>query len=446
MRGYRVSTVLVLAVAACAPAAVVQGAQGEAAAGPPLTLQAALTEAVARNPELVALRRQFDVAAARVPQDRFLPAPTFEAQIWQWPIDTLSPKNANMYMFTFGQDIPGFGKRRLREAVAGTDAKLAEADIAVHARQVIDQVKQAYAELFLVRREIEVHHASVDLLRQLADVAQAKYAAGGLSQQDVLKAVLELSRIHDHLIGLEERAGLAEARLNTVLDRPPGAPVGPLETPREGVPLPSADALQQLALEQQPELKVARLAIERADAQLALVREEHKPDFSLRGGYFLMPGQRDSWSAGLGVSWPTAPWSRGRLAAREAEAMAETAAARARVRRVESALRLAVQEAYVRVRAAERRAALLRTTVLPQSRQTLEVSRIAYQADRTSLLAIIDNERVQLDAEVDYFGALSGLEQARADLERAVGTDLGPDLLPGDGADRGRADQEVRRD
>jgi outer membrane protein TolC len=54
---------------------------------------------------------------------------------------------------------------------------------------------------------------------------------------------------------------------------------------------------------------------------------------------------------------------------------------------------------------------------------------VAYQTDRVDFLAIIDNERVRLDAQLDYFRALSDLEQALADLERAVGTDITPSML-----------------
>ena len=399
------------------------------AEGPRLTLDAALTEALANNPELIALRRQFEAARERPAQERFLAAPTFEAQIWQWPINTLNPTNTNMYMFMVGQDIPGPGKRRLREAVVQKEVELAATDIAVRARDVVDRVKRAYAELFLARKAIEVHHASVDFLRQLADVAQAKYTTGRISQQDVLKAVVELSRVHDQLITLDEQAQLAEAQLNTLLDRPPGAAVGPLAEPRERVLLPAADTLQQLAVEHQPELTMARLGAERADAQLALVNREYKPDFFAMGGYMLMPNDRDAWMAKVGITWPRAPWSRGRLDAQRAEATADIAAANARLRSAENALRLAVQQAYVRVKSAEQRAALLRTTIVPQSRQTLEVSRVAYQTDRVEFLAIIDNERVRLDAQLDYFRALSDLEQALADLERAVGTDISPSML-----------------
>lgn len=413
--------------AAQRPAAVADGQR--AAEGPALTLDAALTEALASNPELIALRREFEAVRERPAQERFLAAPTFEAQIWQWPINTLNPADTNMYMFMVSQAIPGRGKRGLRQAVVEKEVELAATDIAVRARDVVNRVKRVYADLFLARKAIAVHHASVDLLRQLADVAQVKYATGRISQQDVLKAVVELSRIHEHLITIDEDAQLAEAQLNTLLDRPAGAAIGPLADPHERVLLPSAETLQQLAVAHQPELTVARLGADRAQARLSVVNREYKPDFFVLGGYMLMPNQRDSWMAKVGVTWPAAPWSRGRLDARRAEATADIAAANARVRTTENALRLAVQQAYVRVKSAERRAALLRTTVLPQSEQTLEVSRIAYETDRVELLAIIDNERIRLDARLEYYRALSDFEQALAELERALGTEIAPSMI-----------------
>jgi cobalt-zinc-cadmium efflux system outer membrane protein len=397
--------------------------------GPPLTLDVALDEALRRNPELDALRAEFEAARHRPAQERFLAPPTFEAQIWQWPITTLNPANTNMYMFMVGQDFPGFGKRRLRAAVAQKEVDLAANTIALRARDVIDRVKRTYAELFLTRKAIDIHLASVDLLRQFADISQAKYTTGRISQQDVLKAVVELSKLHDDLVTLDERAAIAEAQLNTLLDRAPDVRIGPLIEPRERVLLPAAVELQRLAVEHQPELRSWQLEIERAEAALALVQREHKPDFFAMGGYMLMPRDRDAWMAKLGITWPTAPWSRGKLDAQKAEAAAAIEAARARRRSIENALRLAVQEAYVRVKAAEQRAALLRTTIVPQSEQTLEVSRAAYQTDRVDFLALLDNQRVLLDAQLDYYRALSDLEQALADLERAIGTEISPSAM-----------------
>ena len=392
--------------------------------GPAVSLADLLQDALEKNPELAALRAQVDVVKQRPAQERFLAAPMAEAQVWQWPLNSINPADTNMYMFMVTQDLPGRGKRQLRANVAEKDVALAESDIAIRARDVVNQVKQAYAALFIARKAIQVHLDSVELLRQIADVSQAKYTTGRISQQDVLKPVLELSRLHTDIIMFDEQAKLAAARLNGLLNRMPETPIGPLVEPQEQTMLPATADLQRLALERQPELQRARTEIERAEAELASARSDYKPDFSVQGGYMLQPRMPDAWMGRVGITWPKAPWSRGKIDARVAEHTAAIQAVKARTQAMENMVRLAVQEAYVRAKSAQDRAALLRTTIRPQSQQTLEVSRVAYQTDRVDFQALIDNQRVLLDVNLDYFRALSDFTQALADLERAVGIDL----------------------
>lgn len=392
--------------------------------GPPLALKDAVDEALAKNSELLALRAQLPIVRAKPAQEHGLAPPMLEGTIWQWPINTLNPANTNMYMLMVGQELPGRGKRDLRAAIAEKDVALAESDVTVRARQIVDDVKQAYTALFVARCAVDVHLASVGLLRQIADVSQLKYTTGRISQQNVLKPVVELSKLHNDILMLDEQAGIATARLNILLDRAPDAPIGVLVDTDVTMSLPDTQTLQQLAVDHEPELQRARLEIERAEAELASAKSAYKPDFTVQGGYLILPNQTDALLARVGVSWPKAPWSHGKIDAQVAEHAAMVEAAKAKQRAMENRVRLGVQEAYVRAKAAQDRAALLRTTILPQSQQTLEVSRIAYQTDRVDFQALIDNERTLLDSQLDYVRALGEFQQATADLERAIGTDL----------------------
>ena len=88
-------------------------------ASEPLTLNAALDEALQRNPDLKVLRREYDAALAVPAVKRYLAPPSFEAQIWAWPVTTLNPIRTDMYMLTMEQVLPGRGKRAARELVGG---------------------------------------------------------------------------------------------------------------------------------------------------------------------------------------------------------------------------------------------------------------------------------------------------------------------------------------
>jgi outer membrane protein TolC len=327
------------------------------------------------------------------------------------------------------QEFPARGKRGSRAALAEKDVALGETDIAMRERDVAAMVKQTYTDLRLAREAIEIHHAGVDILRQLADVSQAKYATGRISQQDVLKSVVELSKLHDDLIKLEQDSQLSTARLNVLLQRPIDTPIGELDAPHEEMLNASVDQLQIIAVLERPELTSLRQQVERAQAALAVAQQEYKPDYSLQGGYMLMPNQTDALMARVGITWMRAPWARGKLDLRVQEMTAAIEAAKAREAAAENEMRLSIQEAYIRAKSAEHRAALLRTTILPQSQQTFEVSRIAYQSNQVDFLAMLESQRMLLDSQFEYYKALGDFQHAVADLERAVGADVPPSML-----------------
>ena len=327
------------------------------------------------------------------------------------------------------QEFPARGKRESRVALAEKDVALGETDIAMRQRDVAAMVKQTYTDLSVSRKAIEIHHAGVDILRQLADVSQAKYATGRISQQDVLKSVVELSKLHDDLIGLEQETQIATARLNVLLQRPIDTPIGALDDPHEEMLNASVDQLLIIAVLEKPELKSLRQQVERAEAELAVAQQEYKPDYSLQGGYMLMPNQTDGLMAKVGITWTRAPWARGKLDLRVQEMTAAIEAAKAREAAAESDMRLSIQEAYIRAKGAEHRAALLRTTILPQSQQTFDVSRVGYQSNQVDFLAMLENQRMLLDSQLEYYRALGDFQRAVADLERVVGADIRPGLL-----------------
>jgi len=392
--------------------------------GGPLSLRAALDEALQRNPTLATLRAEFATALRRRAGEGFLPPPSVEAEIWQWPVTSVNPLDTNMYMFTMRQEIPGRGKRAARTAAADRAVDIAANDIATRERDVIAQVTRTYAELAISRQSVAVHQAHVDLLRQMADLTTARYGAGHGTQQEAIKAIAEISRLHGDLISLDERASTAAAELNALLGRDPQTPIGAVTSATAIAPLPPLDVLQRVAITGHPELKGASLEIARARADVDVANSNARPDYTAMGGYQLMPHASGAWTAAIGVTWPGAPWSRRAIDAKRAEAMAGVEVARAREAETANALRLAVQQAYIHATAAAERARLLETAVIPQLRQALEASRIAYASERGDVTSVVDSQRLVLDAELARLEAFSQADVARADLEHAVGVNL----------------------
>jgi len=93
--------------------------QSRTYSGPPLSLSAALQEAQDKNPELIALRRQFESTRFRSAEQRFLSPPMLEAQIWQWPINTLNRNEQGSLQQSALNITSGFVAGRIANSVSG---------------------------------------------------------------------------------------------------------------------------------------------------------------------------------------------------------------------------------------------------------------------------------------------------------------------------------------
>jgi outer membrane protein TolC len=386
---------------------------------PALSLPDAIREALRANPELVALRAQSEVVDAAIPSARSLDAPTFETQIWGWPVTTLNPSRTDMYMFTAEQELPGRGKRAARELVATRDADVTRRQIEVRANIVVNEVKQAYTDLLLARATSDLYAQQSPVVEATAEAATLRYAAGHAGQHDPVTSVVELARLHADAIEWRERARVAETRLNILLGRPASAEVPTLAL--ADFTLPAADDAERIALDRHPELAMADAAIAREEAELARLRGERRPDYVVGGGYMLQPGGAGAWTARGGITWPNAPWSRGRITTGIDVQEKRLAAARAQREVIASSIRRTVHESIARITAARERIALLQSTVIPHVEHAFDVSRVAYAADRGEFGDLLETERALLSTRMNLAAAEADAQRAAADLETAIG-------------------------
>ena len=384
----------------------------------PLTLRAAIDEATARNLELVALRQEYEVARAAPAQERFLAPPMLEAQIWGWPVTTLNPARTEMYMLMAEQELPGKGKRAARTLVAEREADMSRQQIAVRANQILNDVRNAYIDLAFTRETFALYARQAALLDQLTETATLRYAAGEGAQHHTVVALVELASVQKERIAAEERAQAAEARLNTLLARSVSQPVEVLEPIAATL---SPEEAEQRALARHPEVAMVEAVVAREQAELERLRGERRPDFVVGGGYMLMPGDAGAWTARAGITWPNAPWSRGRLTTAIDVQAKRLEAAKARRGVVASQLRQAVREAVIRLNAAERQVRLINSTVLPQIEHAFELTRLSYAAGEGPFTEILDTRRMLFSIELEYLEARANVARARADLETVAG-------------------------
>src|SRR5262245_3901423 len=172
---------------------------------PALTLAAAVSEALARNPDLRAARSQHQAARAAPAQARFLGPPTLETQIWSWPVTTINPAKVDMYMFTAEQELPGKGKRAARALVSEREADVTQREIDVRTNEIVAEVKHAFIDLALAREQRTLYEGQRRLLEDLTEATAIRYAAGEGGQHHTVASLVELTRLEKDRIDADHR-------------------------------------------------------------------------------------------------------------------------------------------------------------------------------------------------------------------------------------------------
>ncbi len=388
-----------------------------------LALPELVQEALARNPEIVAARSQWEAASQRITQARTLEEPTLSVQWWNAP-ESFNLGRAENTIVGLSQKFPFPGKLALKESVASRSADMTEQAVRAKERDLIARLKQTYYDLFLAHKAIQIHHEQIDLLKQFVEIANAKFRAGKGSQVDVLKAQVELSTLHQQLPVLEQRRDTAQGKLNQLVDRDPRFPLASPEEPREGRFDQDLEDLYRAATTARPEIKAADLAVQRNEQSRALALREYYPDINVGIQRFQNFQAPNGFGAMVSINLPFAFWSKPKYDAAVQEAAAAIAAARAEQRTLENLTRFQIRDLLAKVRASWEVAVLYRTTVLPQAEQGVAAARAGYRTGRTGFLDLIEADRAWRGFQLEYYRALVEREHRLAELEQVVGVDL----------------------
>lgn len=390
-----------------------------------MTLEEVERQAMANNPEIRSVEARVAVAQARRRAAGALDDPMLMYRNWGTPLHRPWDWNQAQHMVMYQQTLPGPGKRAARTEVANRQAAESETQIEVVRREIGVRIRKAYFDLLRSTDEHRIHDQQMELSKQALQSATVKYTVGRVPQQDVVKAQIAITRLADHLVMLDEQEESARAELNTLMGRDPGTP---LEVTGEyGMTrvLPQLEDLERIALESRPELKVIAATGNVSDAQVALARKAYTPDFTVAGGYMLMPEGslfRNNYMAEVTVSLP---WLNRRKHDSEIkEAQAAVQVVRSEQSAQINAAFLEIQQALIQARAAERSLKLYRDTLRPQAEAALKSAAAAYQQDRTDFLNLVDSQNMLLDVESSYFKAAANFDTRIAELERAIGAPL----------------------
>ncbi len=386
-----------------------------------IKLQNLVEEASARNPDLLAARLRWEASRELIPQARSLDDPELSITQWRIPSDfNLGQQGETWYGLS--QTFPFPGKRSLKGEVAVEEARMADQNYQAKVREVTANVKAAYYQLFLVHKAIELHLEHQTLLEEFARIADERYAVGLVSQQDSLKAQVELSKLHNSLLILEQEKASAEAALNTLLNRPPDTALSRPEEIEYQELTKTLEELQGIALGKRPELHAAEIAIQRSEKARALAKKNYLPDLMMEVMYWDVHDGPNKWEV---VTKINLPWIfKAKYDAKVRQAAAEEQLARSEYQGMRNQTLFELKDLFVKVKTSEQLIQMYQSGVLPQAEQSVEAARIGYQSGKVDFLNLIDSERTLRDFQVEYYTALAGFKQRIAELERAVGVEL----------------------
>jgi len=389
-----------------------------------LTLDEVVRTALARSHEVQSAGH--DVAALRhtVPQAEALPDPNVTVG-WMGntaPFSVMDGDPSSYRSVTAMQSIPYPGKRKLQGEIAGKDVAAAEASYEAVRRKVATEAETAFFDYFYYDRALQITLKDKDLLEKLSKISEARYRVGKGLQQDVLKSQMEISLLLQKIIVLRQKRATSQARLNTLMLRPPDAELPPAADVTLADTSTNLDSIYRLANVNDPGLERDQQLIKRSQAAVALARRQYLPDLSVGVMYQQRPMMPDMKGATFSINIPIFYRNKQRQAVEQAKE--EVLAAQQSREDRANELKFQLKQAYLSAKAAKDLANLYTKAIIPQASLALESSMSGYEVGNADFLTVLSNFSTLLNYESDYYRQVADYRTALAQIESVVGVNL----------------------
>lgn len=382
----------------------------------PLTLDRAINQAVAANPEIRAAQGRIEAARAREIQAATWPNPNLGVDADEVPIQ--EPLGGR-FKVGLSQPILVGPHREARMRIAEVERELAILDLDVLRRDLAARVEGAYVKLLFAREDLKRSRLAHESAEAIVRASEARLKAGAAAPVEVLQAQVEASRTRLDLTTAELRLRTATGRLAILLGMKAGEPIVVADLAPPGASeLPSPSELIESGLRNRLELRRASLLIEREALQKRLAQAGiwTGTEVSLNLGV----GEGRAF-LGSGLTIPL-PLYRQQGEIREAEA--NQARAEAERATLEGEISLAIQEAHATAMMARQHVELFCKTYLPQAEQLLDNARRRYQAGEGTGIDVAQAHRALRETSLQREQAILEYREALVQLERASGVRL----------------------
>jgi cobalt-zinc-cadmium efflux system outer membrane protein len=387
-------------------------------------LRALVDEALTHSPVVLAARSHWR-AQTKVPiQASTLPDP--EVSLQHFTVGSPQPfsgyETSNFYYTGFGvsQDIPGPGKLRLQKSEAEKDADYSRHRYESAERAVEEKVREIYYELFYHSRTLAILDRNQDELKQIQEIAGARYRLGQGLQQDLIKAQLQTTELlKEHAMHHQEE-DTEQLQLKQLLGRDPDSrniDIGEVKATQLQL---DPSQVSQLADSGSPDLAADRAMEERSAEALKLAHQGYWPDFTV--GYSFEktgPGFSDYYMLSLGAKVPLYFWRKQTPAIEQAALEAESA--RQQVRATQLQVASDGERSLVAMRTAERIMSIYRDGLIPQAESSQASAMSAYRVGKVDFQTLLSSVLDLQNLRQEYYRSLADHEIAIAKIQQVIG-------------------------
>lgn len=392
----------------------------------PLRLEELLSEAMRNNPEILAAQKGYEAARQRPTQESSLPDPMFSVGYTSIgnprPVAGLGVDPTANAGFMITQEIPFPGKRKLRGDIAGKEADAEFQQYQLVELNVVSRVNQAYYQLYYTYAGLDVLQRDRQLLLNLLRITEVRYSVGRAAQQDVYKAQTELSVLDTRAVQLEREKTARETEISSLLNRPPGSPLG---RPAEFQPQEFVKTLEELysdARANAPMLKREQKMIESSELAVNLARKDYYPDYAISGGYFNQGGMPAMYQLRVDFKLPAYFWRKQRAGV--TERALDLVQSRRTYEATNQSLFFRIKDDYLMADTSSRLMKTYGQTVVPQATLALQSSLASYETGSVDFLSVFTNFVTVLEFELNYYEELRNFYLALSRLEEMTGVPL----------------------
>lgn len=380
----------------------------------PLTLEVALKLAVEANADLAAARQEIAAVNASAQQARQRANPTAELEVE----DTRQATRETTFQVSQPIELGGKRAARIQAAARGLDAAAAELQTKV--AEVRAAVTTAFFDVLAAQERMTLVKDSVEVAQRGTSIASKRVIAGKASPVEETKARVAESGVRVELLKASSDLRASRKRLTSLWRNPIPS------FDRAGGTLDALPDLPQLSnltsrLGDSPQLKRARIEVDRRQALATVERTRRVPDVAIKLGMKRSEelGQNRA-IFGVYVPLPVFDRNQGNVL----ESLRRIDKARDELAATESRLDMEIVQAYERMSTSRQEAQVLREDILPGAQSGYDAAVTGFEFGKFSFLDVLDAQRTLLQAKSQYLRALSDAHRAAADIDAILGTSL----------------------